>query len=79
MARASIELVKGMAASKRRGSLMLNEDPSVQQRVAEAEALTDAGRAYVRDVVVDLLNSLYTGAELSWDQRIDFDWPVLLP
>ena len=46
--------------------------PSVQLRVAEAVALTDAARAYVKDVVQDVLYTLGAGMELSWDQRAKF-------
>ncbi len=72
MARAAIDLVKEMAVTKRRGPLLVSEDPAVQMRVAEAEALVGAGRAYVKEVVADVLNTLNSGDELSWDQRATF-------
>jgi len=72
MARAAIDLVKEMAVTKRRGPMLVSEDPAVQMRVAEAEALVGAGRAYVKEVVSDVLNTLNSGNELSWDQRATF-------
>ncbi len=72
MARAAIDLVKEMAVTKRRGPMLVSEDPAVQMRVAEAEALVGAGRAYVKEVVADVLNTLNSGDELSWDQRATF-------
>lgn len=72
MASSSITLVKEMATTKRRGPLLMNEDPSLQLRVAEAQAMTDASRAYVKAVTQDILQTLTAGEELSWDQRAKF-------
>ncbi|NKB36805.1 MAG: hypothetical protein GKR93_06480 [Gammaproteobacteria bacterium] len=72
MARQAIETVREIASTKRRGPMLLCDDPSVQLRVAEADAMTSAARSYVKDVVADLLNSLHTGKELSWEQRARF-------
>ncbi len=72
LARQAINIVRGLAGTKRRGPMLLCDDPSVQLRVAEADAMTSASRAYVKEVVTDLLNSLQAGNELSWDQRARF-------
>jgi indole-3-acetate monooxygenase len=72
MASSSIALVRQMATSKRRGPIPMCEDPSVQLRVAEAEALTSSSRAYVKEVVRDILDTLHGGGELSTDQRSTF-------
>lgn len=72
MARASIDLLKEMAATKRRGPLLLRDDPALQLRVAEAEAGIGSARAYVKAVSRDLLDTLAAGKELSWDQRATF-------
>jgi len=72
IASSSIALVREMAVSKRRGPILMCEDPSVQLRVAEAEALTASSRAYVKAVVRDILDTLNAGGELSPDQRSTF-------
>lgn len=72
MARAAINNVKTMAVNKRRGPMLVSEDPAVQMRVGEAEALVGAGRAYVKEVTADVLQTLNAGEELSWDQRASF-------
>ena len=72
MARASIELVRDMAATKRRGPILLQDDPALQLRLAEAEAMTGASRAYVKSVSRDILDTLNAGQELTWDQRARF-------
>ncbi len=72
IARSSINLVKEMSATKRRGPILMRDDPSLQLRVAEAEALTSAARAYVKDVVRDVLDTLHAGQALSFDQRATF-------
>lgn len=72
IARSSIELVREMATTKRRGSLLLRDDPALQFKVAEAEAITGSARAYVKDIVRDILDTLQAGQELSWDQRSRF-------
>lgn len=72
MARSSIALVREMAATKRRGPMLLRDDAALQLRVAEAEAITGAARAYVREVVRGLLDTLHAGQAPDPDQRARF-------
>jgi alkylation response protein AidB-like acyl-CoA dehydrogenase len=72
MAQASIDLVRDMAGTKRRGPILLRDDPALQLRLAEAEAMTGASRAYVKSVSRDVLDTLQAGQELNWDQRARF-------
>lgn len=72
MARASIDFLRNIAASKRRGPRLLRDDPALQLRLAEAEAATGAARAYVKSVARDIINTLEAGVELSWEQRATF-------
>lgn len=72
IASSSIALVKEMAATKRRGPILMRDDPSLQLRVAEAEALIGSSRAYIKEIVRDVLGTLRTGEELSTDQRAKY-------
>lgn len=72
MARTCLNILKDMAVTKRRGPVLMAEDPSIQLRVAEAEAKIGAARAWIKQVVSDLLETLKSGDELSWDQRAKY-------
>lgn len=72
IANSSIALVKEMAVTKRRGPILMRDDPSLQLRVAEAEALVGSSRAYVKEIVGDVLDTLRAGEELSTDQRAKY-------
>ena len=72
MASSSIAILKELAVTKRRGPMLLRDDPALQLRVAEAEAATGSARAYIKDVTRDILDTLNAGGELSWDQRAKF-------
>ena len=72
LARRSIDILRELAETKRRGPMRLCDDPSVQLRVAEADAMTSASRVYIKDVVSDLLASLHKGDPPSWEQRARF-------
>lgn len=72
LARAALDHVLGLAASKRRGPVAMRDDPGVQIRVAEAEARLGSARAWIVGVVADLLATLRSGAEPSPAQRARF-------
>jgi alkylation response protein AidB-like acyl-CoA dehydrogenase len=72
MARSSIDIIKEIALTKRRGPLLLRDDPALQLRLAEAEAATGSARAYVKAVSRDIIDTLAAGKELSRDQRATF-------
>jgi alkylation response protein AidB-like acyl-CoA dehydrogenase len=72
MARSSLNTIKEIAPTKRRGPLLLRDDPAVQLRVAEAEAAIGSARTYVKAVTRDILDTLAAGKELSFDQRATF-------
>lgn len=72
LAQTSIRIVRELAISKRRGPILMSEDPSVQLRVAEAEAMCGSARAYVREITAEVLDTLQSGDELSWDQRAKY-------
>ena len=72
LARRSIDILRELSETKRRGPMRLCDDPSVQLRVAEADAMTSASRVYIKDVVSDLLQSLHNGEPPGWEQRARF-------
>lgn len=72
IASSSIALVTEMAATKRRGPILMRDDPALQLRVAEAEALVGSSRAYVKEIVREVLDTLQAGEELSTDQRAKY-------
>jgi alkylation response protein AidB-like acyl-CoA dehydrogenase len=72
IASTSIRLLKEAAATKRRGPMLLRDDPALQMRLAQAQAETGAARAYVKSVTRDVLDTLAADKVLSWDQRATF-------
>jgi indole-3-acetate monooxygenase len=72
LAQASIRIAKDLAIKKRRGPILMNADPSVQLRVAEAEALCGSARAYIKEITASVLETLGSGDQLSWDQRAKY-------
>lgn len=72
LARAAIDCIAGVAPQKRRGPHLMSEDPSIQLRVAQARALHGSARAYVKDVLGDVVHTLKQGSDLSAEQRSIF-------
>ena len=69
MARASLDMLKEMSLTKRRGPLLMADDPSVQLGIAEAEAKVSGSRAWLRQCMQAILDSFRAGAEPSRDDR----------
>ena len=69
MADSAIRFVREMAMTKRRGPVLMREDPSVQIRMAEAEVLHGGARAFVRESSRDLLDALHPDAGPTPEQR----------
>ena len=69
MADSAIRYVREMAMTKRRGQVLMREDPSVQIRMAEAEVLQGGARAFVRESSRDLFDALHSDAGLTSEQR----------
>jgi alkylation response protein AidB-like acyl-CoA dehydrogenase len=72
MARAAIDIVREEAQLKRRGPVVMAEDSSVQAQVARAEALCGASRAYMKEMLGDVLDTLGCAETLSMEQRARF-------
>lgn len=72
LARAAIDAILNVAQTKRRGPSLMSEDPSIQLRIAEAQALYGSGRAYVKEVLGGVVHTLEEGSDLSATQRALF-------
>lgn len=72
LAKVAIETLKDMATTKRRGPMLMSEDPSVQVRVAEATALHASARGYIKQELQQVMDTLNRGQTLSADQRATF-------
>lgn len=69
MADAALRFVRELALTKRRGPVLMREDPSVQVRIAEAEVLYGGARTFVREISQEILDTLHAGAALTPEQR----------
>ena len=69
MARASLEMIKDISKSKRRGPQLMAEDPSIQLGIAEAEAKVSASRSWLRQSMAEILEAFRNGDEPAWEAR----------
>jgi len=72
LATAAIAFIRDASRSRRRGPILMCDDPSVQMQVAKAEALTGSARAYMKDVLADVLATLQQREPLTTEQRARF-------
>ncbi len=72
LATAAIDFIRDASKSRRRGPILMCDDPSVQMQVAKAEALTGAARAYMKQMLADVLDTLKQNEPLTVEQRARF-------
>lgn len=76
MARRALDIVTAMAATKRRGPMLMREDPTLQITVAECDARHQAARLLVRDLVSSIEATLARGDALPPELRGRFRMAV---
>jgi len=72
LARRALDIVAEMAATKRRGPLLMREDPSVQLAVANGEARWESARLYARETMAEIAAVLGRGEALPERLRARF-------
>ena len=72
LARLAVDTVREMSMTKRRGPQLMREDPSVQAKIAEATALADSARGYVKAQLENVMTTLRSDVPLSAEQRATF-------
>ena len=65
LAKLAIDTLKDMATTKRRGPMLMSEDPSVQVKIAEATALYASARGYIKEQLHEVMATLDSGETLS--------------